>query len=188
MTLRSGPAGNPPSGRPTGKSRTASRLTTVLAIVSICAMGWSTLGNRPVRVVYNASDSIPSGWYRITPAGSIAVGDVVLVELPPAAAALAASRGYLPRAVPLLKPVVATAPQKVCVVGPRVSVDGMDVANVLEHDRLGRPMPRWGGCQRLTGDEILLLGVDNAESFDGRYFGPVSLGSVLGKAHPLLLD
>jgi type IV secretory pathway protease TraF len=65
------------------------------------------------------------------------VGSIVLVPLPPDAAALAAQRGYLPTRVPLLKRVGAVAPQQVCIVAASC-IDGVPSAAVL-------PADRWAG-------------------------------------------
>jgi hypothetical protein len=45
-------------------------------------------------------------------------------------------------------------------------------------------MPAWQACRRLVGDELFLLSA-NPESFDRRYFGPVSVDAVIGRAQPL---
>ncbi len=141
----------------------------------------------PVQVIYNASTSVPSGWYRVDAGSAIQVGDLVLVRLSGASAQLAGERGYLPAGVPLLKPVFATAPQRVCVVGKHLMVDGQAAAHARSRDRLDRLMPRWRECRALVGDELLLLAPDSADSFDSRYFGPVRTEAVLGKAKPLFV-
>ena len=94
-----------------------------LSVGSLFALTWIALANSPPLLVYNASNSVPAGWYRITHARRLAAGDLVLVRLPPKAAALAAQRGYLPSTVPLLKTVAAIAPQHVCVQGNQVLID-----------------------------------------------------------------
>lgn len=154
---------------------------------SLAALGWAALTTPPPRLVYNASDSVPVGWYLISPANSLASGDLVLVRLPPEASSLAALRGYLPANVPLLKTVAAIAPQRVCVQGSQVRIDGVLVARRLRWDRQGRAMPTWQACRRLVGDELFLLS-SNPASFDSRYFGPVSAAAVLGVAQPLRLE
>ncbi|MDT4861198.1 conjugative transfer signal peptidase TraF [compost metagenome] len=131
---------------------------------------------------------MPIGWYRIDPAGSRAAGDLVLFQLPPEAMALAAQRGYLPASVPLLKTVAAVAPQCVCVRRDQVLVDGQVVARRLRQDRQGRALPAWRACRHLVGDELFLLSTANPESFDSRYFGPVSARAVIGRAQPLWLE
>ena len=154
---------------------------------SLFALGWAALTTSPPQLVYNASDSVPVGWYRISPASMLVPGDLVLVRLPPEARSLAAQRGYLPTNVPLLKTVAAMAPQRVCVQGNQVRIDGFVVARRLRWDRQGRALPTWQACRHLIGDELFLLS-RNPASFDSRYFGPVSAAAVLGVAQPLRLE
>lgn len=155
---------------------------------SLAAMGWATIATSPPRLIYNASDSVPVGWYRISPATSLAPGNLVLVHLPPEVRSLTAQRGYLPANVPLLKTVAAMAPQQVCVQGSQVRIDGDLVAKRLRWDRQGRALPTWQACRRLVGDELFLLSNSNPASFDSRYFGPVSAEAMLGQAQPLWLE
>ena len=61
----------------------------------------------------------------------------------------------------------------VCAVGDAIFINGRLVADRLVNDELGRRLPRWGGCHLLNGDEVFLLMEGVANSFDGRYFGPV---------------
>lgn len=163
-------------------------LPLLLVVGSLTALAWSAFGTPSQRIIYNASDSVPKGWYRITLTGSPAVGDIVLTRLPSAAATLAAQRSYLPIHIPLLKTVFAVAPQRVCVRGNQVLVDDQVATKLLAHDQLGRPLPNWQGCRPLVGDELFLLSVDNPESYDSRYFGPVSAATVIGRAQPLWLE
>ncbi|KAF0864023.1 S26 family signal peptidase [Pseudomonas sp. LD120] len=158
-----------------------------LLACSLAAIGWATIATSPPRLIYNASDSVPVGWYRISSAGSLAPGDLVLVRLPPEVSSLAAQRGYLPANVPLLKTVAATAPQRVCALGSQVLIDGIVVARRMRWDRQGRAQPTWQACRRLVGDELFLLS-SNPASFDSRYFGLVSVDAVIGRAQPLWLE
>ncbi|MCZ4323198.1 S26 family signal peptidase [Pseudomonas anguilliseptica] len=157
-----------------------------LSVGSFFALAWTALTSSSPLLVYNASNSVPAGWYRIADARLLATGDLVLVRLPPEAMTLAAQRGYLPTTVPLLKTVAAKAPQHVCVQGYRVLIDGKLVARQLRWDRQGRTLPTWRVCRRLVDDELFLLS-SNPESFDSRYFGPVSARAVIGLAQPLRL-
>jgi len=160
----------------------------LLAIVGTAWVASSGLFELPVRFVYNPSDSVPPGWYRIDPDALPRVGDLVLVRLPSEAARLASRRGYLPIEVPMLKPVFAGPPQRACAIGSRLLVDGATAVEVRAYDRRGRPMPRWRDCRPLADDELLLLAPSHADSFDSRYFGPVSTHAVLGTAHRLFAD
>ncbi|MCT5700999.1 S26 family signal peptidase [Pseudomonas aeruginosa] len=159
-----------------------------LLACSLFALGWAAIATSPPRLVYNASDSVPVGWYRISSANSLASRDLVLVRLPPEVRSLAAQRGYLPANVPLLKTVAAMAPQRVCVLGSQIRIDGDLMAKRLRWDRQGRALPAWQACRHLVGDELFLLSSSNPESFDSRYFGPISADAVIGRAQPLWLE
>ena len=171
------------------------RARRVLAGLSVCglaALAWAAFVHPLPRLVYNPSDSVAVGWYRVDPRGhgatSLLVGSIVLTRLPADAAALAAQRGYLPARIPLLKRVGAVAPQEVCVLDALVWIDGVPVAAVRSADRLGRPLPSWPQCRRLQAGELFLLSTTNPASFDSRYFGPASTSAVIGVAHPVWLE
>lgn len=149
------------------------------------ALVWPSVHSPVARIVYNASDSVPRGWYRVGPIGSLHVGSIVLARLPPEAAALAAQRGYLPERIPLLKPIGAMSPQQVCVQAGIVHIDGGVSVIALTVDRLGRRLPAWRQCRALHVDELFLLSTTNPASFDSRYFGPVMTSAVIGSAQPL---
>ncbi|WP_246892630.1 S26 family signal peptidase [Achromobacter xylosoxidans] len=166
------------------------------AAVGLAALAWASFVHPLPRLIYNPSDSVTVGWYRVDPLGHgagslprpLSVGSIVLTTLPPDAVALAAQRGYLPARVPLLKRVGAIAPQEVCIAGRIVRIDGVPSAAVLPADRWGRPLPSWQQCRRLEPGELFLLSMTNPASFDSRYFGPVSASAVIGVAHPVWLE
>ncbi|EPG8383847.1 S26 family signal peptidase [Pseudomonas aeruginosa] len=186
-----------PKTVPLPRSRLRARLVLAgFAAVGLAALAWAAFAQPLPRLIYNPSDSVPVGWYRVDPQRhgadslprSLSVGSVVLSTLPPDVAALAAQRGYLPTRVPLLKRVGAIAPQHVCIVAGQVRIDGVPVAAALPADRLGRLLPSWQHCRPLAEGELFLLSVTNPASFDSRYFGPVSASAVIGVAHPVWLE
>jgi conjugative transfer signal peptidase TraF len=185
------------------RPRSGLRARIALAGLSACglaALAWATFlpeHMRPLpRLIYNPSDSVAVGWYRVDPLDRrtdslprrFSVSSIVLAQLPADAAALAAQRGYLPAHVPLLKRVGAVAPQEVCIVGRNVRIDGVPVAAVLPADRMGRPLPSWQQCRPLHPGELFLLSTTNPASFDSRYFGPIAASTVIGVAHPVWLE
>ena len=195
MTLPSAVAGATGiSPRPRSRLRTRLVLTG-LSACGLVALAWASFVQPLPRLIYNPSDSVAVGWYRVDPQGHgidslprrLEVGSIVLTTLPPDAAALAAQRGYLPAHVPLLKRVGAVAPQEVCIAGGIVRIDGVPSAAVLPADRWGRPLPSWQQCRRLEAGELFLLSATNPASFDSRYFGPVHASAVIGVAHPIWL-
>lgn len=167
----------------------------VLMTTSLIALVWASFTPPTARVIYNASDSVPMGWYRVTPLDAasttepdaIPVDSIVLTRLPASIAILADQRGYLPLQVPLLKRVGAVAPQHVCVIGNIVRIDSVPVAIILPTDAQGRSLPAWQQCRQLVDGELFLLSDTNPASFDSRYFGPIRREALLGIAQRLNL-
>jgi len=165
--------------------RTAFLAAVGIGLAALCAPQVLPL---PVKIVYNPSDSMPPGWYRIEAVAgtaSLHVGNIVLARIPVDAAALAAQREYLPAGIPILKRIGAVSTQSVCIEGDVVRVDGNVAATVRATDGRHRPLQAWSACRRLSKDELFLLSNTNPASFDSRYFGPIGASAVLGVAHPL---
>lgn len=168
------------------RSRALSRRRSILALalLALGLIGLAALGDPAPRLVWNASASAPRGLYLIMPHAAITHGDMVLVALPDAPRRFAAARGYLPDGVPILKRIAATTGTEVCADDHALTVAGHMVVR-LAVDRAGHPLPRWIGCRTLGSGEIFLLMPDVPDSFDSRYFGPVTTDRILGKARPL---
>jgi Signal peptidase, peptidase S26 len=96
-----------------------------------------------------------------------------------------AQQRYLPRGVPLLKPILALDGQTVCRVGPLITVDGREMGIAHDKDHSGRPLPFWQGCRVIGHSEIFLMNPHEPASLDGRYFGPLPIASIAGLAEPL---
>lgn len=137
------------------------------------------------RLLYNASASMPLGWYAAGDPVDFAPGDIVVAHPPLRAEAMLVERGYLGAGVPLLKHVAAAAGAEVCRFGDTVSINGTPVGTARYVDGRGRPLPRWSGCRTLGPGEVFLFNPDAPGSFDGRYFGPTSTRDIIGKARPL---
>lgn len=137
------------------------------------------------RLIWNATASVPVGLYRLHPERRAHVGDLVALRLPERDADRLARGGYLPRGVPLLKPVAATGGQTVCRTGSHITVDGLEAGEALTIDHRGRALPVWQGCHRLGVQEIFVMNAREPRSLDSRYFGPLSVSSVIGRTTPL---
>ena len=155
-----------------------------MAVAISAIYGLRTGDVRPL-LVWNATASAPPGFYRIEPPSLLRLGDMVLLHPDQASAALYAERGYLPRGVPLFKPVAAIAGMHVCEQDARVTIDGRVTAVALPADGMHRSMTHWTGCRTLTTGEIFLLNPAVRTSLDGRYFGPSPVTVVLRRAVPL---
>ncbi len=133
------------------------------------------------RLLWNASASVPIGLYLLRPVDNVAVGDLVAVQPPPELSDFLDERGYLPRHVPLLKHVVALPGAIICRAGNTIIVDQSVVGFAHFLDSLGRRLPRWEGCRRLTDGEIFLMNPDASDSLDGRYFGALPITVIAGR-------
>ena len=154
-----------------------------LAVVG--ALGAITLSSvsPPPWIVWNASHSVPIGLYRVQLVAPHR-HDLALVRLAPDFADLAKQRGYLHSTDYVLKPVLASAGDKVCRRATAIVFRG-DVAALAQlRDVANRPMPAWHGCHTLKPGDLFLLSTP-PDSFDSRYFGPVAGTQVIGSAQPL---
>lgn len=166
------------------RGRERPRAVLALTLFGLGLIGLAALARPAPWLVWNASASAPMGLYRVLP-GHAVRGDLVLVRTPSSVQQLAAERGYLPSNVPLVKRVAALDGDVVCAAGDAISINGRVVAKRLARDRLGRRLPSWSGCLRLDGGEAFLLMESVADSFDGRYFGPVPTAEIIGRLVPL---
>ena len=137
------------------------------------------------RLLWNASASAPVGLYRVAAIDRPGVGDLVVILPPPRLARLMATRGYLPRGVPLLKRIAGLPGTRVCRRGAVVTIGRDTVAVARARDAAGRELPVWRGCRTVGKCELFLLN-PAADSFDGRYFGPIDAHGLLGRAIPIL--
>ena len=164
------------------RGRIAVFYLTALGAITIAA---STADVWPTRIVYNASASVPLGWYAVSEPQAIGPGDLVVVRTPLAVEPLVVERGYIGAGVPLVKRVGAIPGSLVCRDDMRVSVDGTPAAVARAADALGRSLPRWSGCRTLGPGDVFLLNSGSPGSFDGRYFGPTPARDIIGKARSL---
>jgi conjugative transfer signal peptidase TraF len=159
----------------------------VLATVAmaVAAIGTTMDSQTTPRFVWNASASVPIGLYKVRPAHHLTVTALVVAYPPEPLAGWLEERRYLPRGVPLLKPILALDGQTVCRAGPLITVDGREMGVAHEKDHSGRPLPFWQGCHVIGHSEIFLMNPHEPASLDGRYFGPLPIASIVGLAEPL---
>ncbi len=159
--------------------------TTYLTALTIG--GLSFLDIAP-RLIWNASASVPVGFYTLRDESQPLVGDLVVVQPPEPLATFMIERGYIAPGVPLLKHIAALPGQRVCRLRSTITVDGAETGEALERDRMGRDLPVWQGCRVIADGEIFLMNGQVRDSLDGRYFGPIPASSVIGRALPLWTD
>ncbi|ALR20937.1 S26 family signal peptidase [Sphingobium baderi] len=155
------------------------------AAVAVSFIAISMWIDPPPRLIWNASPSVPIGFYQVRIGYPVSRGDLAVVMPPPDMARFLDKGGYLPLGLPLLKRVAALPGQTVCRTGDMISIDGDAVALARNTDRLGRILPVWSGCRTLAADQLFFLNADREDSLDGRYFGPLPATTVTGRATPM---
>ncbi len=139
-------------------------------------------------LLWNATASTPVGLYWLQAPGAPQDGELVAAMPPAPIASYLAHGGFLPRGVPLLKHIAALPGQTVCRSGDAITIDDKAAGLALDRDHLGRLLPRWTGCRRLGRGEVFLMNTTVWDSLDGRYFGPLPVTSVIGRAVPLWIE
>jgi conjugative transfer signal peptidase TraF len=130
----------------------------------------------------NVTESMPLGIYRVV-SGPIVRGSFVLACPPVWAARLARERGYLWQGpceggtAYLGKEIAAVAGDTVEVDDRGVIVNGvrLERSAPLARDTRGRPLPMLRGRWVLRAGQLWLWAGRSPRSFDGRYFGPISI-------------
>jgi len=162
------------------------RVATLLTTLGAAMLVMSTIGAKPAtHFVWNASESVPIGLYRLRAIRKFAVTELVAILPPEPLATFLTDGGYLPRGIPMLKRVLALPGQTVCRDDRTITVDRTPVGNARERDSRGRPLPVWQGCRVVGEDEVFLMNWQSAGSLDGRYFGSLPTAAIVGRAEPL---
>jgi conjugative transfer signal peptidase TraF len=159
------------------------KYVTVLTIAGVAFLAVKQLINPVPLLIWNASESVPIGWYFVAKHRP-KIGEIAVIKPTDWVQIYASSRGYLPQNVWLLKPIYAVHPSIICRFGSHVFVNGKQVAKAKSVDKMHRVLPVWKGCIALSPTQYFVLG-RHRDSFDSRYFGPVERSQVVGTAFPL---
>ncbi|MCP3387710.1 S26 family signal peptidase [Bradyrhizobium sp. CCGB12] len=164
------------------------RCGTIFTMLGAIALLLSTIGEALPWYIWNASNSIPTGLYRLQPAGRLTVTELVAVQPPEPLATFLDLNGYLPVGVPMLKRVLALPGHTVCRETLTITVDGIEMGEARARDGRGRPLPSWQGCRVIGEGELFVMNWESADSLDSRYFGPIPASAVIGHAVPIWTD
>ena len=159
-----------------------------IAAVAVVALGGLTLAkslnHRGALVLHNDTPSEAEGLYLRTE-GRPAVGRLVSFMTPPAAAPYVDRHLAMLRRTPVLKALAAGPGDFVCTASGRLVIDGQVMAAVAAKDPRGVRLPQWNGCRRLRAGEWFAFSDRVPNSFDSRYFGPISADQVIAAYRPL---
>lgn len=160
-------------------------VTFAIGSAAIGLISLSTVMRTDPILLWNASASVPVGFYAVRGLDKPMRSDLVVIDVPEPLNGWLQERGYLGADLPLIKHVAAVPGQRVCRNGVTISIDDVTVATAKEHDRFDRALPTWQGCQLLADGQIFFLNPDPEASLDGRYFGPLPRDTIIGRAVPI---
>ncbi len=187
VRLQFGTKTSPGCRRPAALRRVAGpgRLRVPFIAGVALALLWSLGRLSGARLVYNATESEPRGWYLTTPARPpLTRGQLAVFPVPPRVAGLVVGRGWLPPGVPLLKRVGAIAGDTVCV-DTVLRIRGEVVGPALSQDAAGRPLPvPRRGCFTVAPGFFFPVSRSSSSSFDARYFGELPVRTIRVTAMP----
>jgi conjugative transfer signal peptidase TraF len=158
-----------------------------IAAGGVALLGASSLKPRPL-LIWNGSNSAPTGLYSVRTDQRLARGDMVAATLAEPHRSLAAARRYLPSEVPLIKRIAAVSGDTVCAKGDHIIINQRRVAVRKRVDPQHRALPYWEGCIQLSARQYFLLMDKHPNSFDGRYFGITEAQNIIGKVRLLWPD
>jgi conjugative transfer signal peptidase TraF len=141
----------------------------LLGVDSVNARDW---------LIYNHTPSVPTGWY-VRSSREIARGTLVTVHAQDVAPDYAEARNFTDAGDRFVKRIAANDGDSVSADGDAIRINDRTVAHRAMHDSQGRALPHWSGCRTLGAGDVFLMG-DTPDSFDSRYFGPVSANDVEG--------
>lgn len=159
-------------------------------VLGLC-LGWMLMliglismeSRLPQLFVYNATASVPVGWYLLLSPQNVARDDMVVFVMPDDMQELAVERGWLPEGTKMLKRVGGLAGDMYGVNKSRqFYVNGVYIGQASLVDGKGQQMPDRSSGIHMVEDNCFLPVGDNSHSFDGRYYGAVPLESIKNKA------
>ena len=149
----------------------------ILGGVAVSVAALVCAGSPQILINHTPSEPLGPYWRIHTPP---AVGALVAFKAPPAAFPYADQRLSYLRGELMLKAVAAGPGDRVCTTGASLAINGVMRGRIVERDGQGRRLPRWRGCRRLQPGELFVFSNRVPNSFDSRYFGPISVRSVTG--------
>lgn len=157
----------------------------LLGVFLSMLMSSLSLIQKEKRFIFNYTDSLPHGFYFIEKK-AVVKGDLIAFRPTANIRRLMAERGYLKEGGYLMKYVAAESGDKISTKGRRLKINGEDFGTILEHDKEGRVLPvfRFNG---ILADGYLVAVKGKNNSFDSRYYGPITKESVIGVARPFWL-
>ncbi len=137
-------------------------------------------------VCLNTTPSEPRGLYwRVE--GSPKSGAIIAFLAPAASFPYADQSLSVLHRIPILKAIGAGPGDRVCSDGRTLALNGRTIF-IKGRDSRGHALPHWVGCRPMGRDEYFVFSDRVPNSFDSRYFGPISRAAIIGVYRPLFTE
>lgn len=156
----------------------------LLIFVSIIAFLINTLQPFENLGFYNTNQSAPKGFYLISNSAELEKGQYVILSIPENAVPIIQGRAWFKSEIPLLKKIGALPGDVVTISDEGLFINYIYIGPVFITDRQGLPLPQIRKTFTIKENEFLPISTYE-RSFDGRYFGPISLNSIKNKVTPI---
>jgi conjugative transfer signal peptidase TraF len=138
-------------------------------------------------IFYNYTESLPRGFYiRVPGEEPIKKGDLIAFVPPQTAKKIIDERKYLKPDYYLLKRVIGVPGDSIDTSKDHLIINHRPTGEFLSHDKEGRPISKYSFSGCLKKGEYYTGIPEKKNSFDSRYFGPVSKKNIIGKIRLLL--
>lgn len=151
------------------------------ALIALGLLAWNRF---MPPIIFNYTHSEPYGFYqlKVLKPSEYQRGMTVIFPVPGPFQALVFGRGWINKGTPLMKQIWGLAGDTVCITNKDATVNGRYLGPIKSVDYYGRPLPVLRGCFTVQKGYFFPAGNYIANSFDGRYFGPVPLSDIQAEA------
>lgn len=155
--------------------------------LALCVMINFVLEEMPPMIYFNATSSLPQGFYLRIPGKECRRGDYVVFEPSEEVKTLILKNGWGDGERDFLKQVGAIAGEKYSVNAETLNfeIEGKYIGKVYETDNNGNALPKLRGEFEVPKGCILPIAT-SARSFDGRYSGAISEKRIKARVIPIL--
>ena len=151
-----------------------------VALSLAAVLGW--------KVYINTTPSMPEGLYLVHTRGYVLRPHEAIAFMPPRRIrALVYGLRWLAPGAPLLKHVGALPGATYCALHGALYAPSWPALRIAKTDGHGHALPAVHGCHIVPPNAFLPLSDLIPNSFDGRYFGPVSDARIIGTARALIV-
>ena len=171
------------------RAKTTKEKKRIFIVTAIIITLFVALITAPVKMppifIFNHTESVPTGWYIMMPVTHLEDGDIVGFDVPDEIKDLALERGWVKENDIMLKKVGAMEGETYSINNQQFYVKDKYIGQVIAKDGQGRPMPATE--ETATGTHTVEKGcflpiTEHPFSFDGRYYGTISLQKIRFRA------